>query len=252
MKLDRVGQGPALLYLHDWGFQAEVWRRQVEFFRGRYRNILIDYTLDPLPEGITHETLLERVCEGIEGLLDPAERKPKAILAHGLGAFVAYELMQRGVEPGALVLLGGYARFTNGGSYLSGLSPARVADLRKELQADARRMLRHYHQLAFSAADEPLPEARQPIPYEAAGFLKVAFDTLASHDYLDVLDHVACRSLVVQGEEDRLCPVWQGELLRKRLKQSAFFLCRGAGHVPFATQYAQVNRRLEQFLEEGA
>jgi pimeloyl-ACP methyl ester carboxylesterase len=252
MKLDMVGQGPALIYLHDWGFQTDVWRRQVDFFRGRYRNILIDYALDPLPADVTHETLLERVCEAIEARLDPADRTPKAILAHGLGAYVAYELMQRGVVPGALVLLGGFVRFTNGGAYLSGLAPERVAELRKELHEDSRQMLRHYRQLALSAADETVPEAQQPIPFESADFLKVAFDTLASHDYVDVLDHLTCRALVIQGEEDRLCPVWQGELLRKRLKHSAFFLCRGAGHVPFATQYAQVNRRLEQFLEDGA
>jgi pimeloyl-ACP methyl ester carboxylesterase len=113
-------------------------------------------------------------------------------------------------------------------------------------------MLRHYHQLAFSAAEEGSPETRPPVPYESEAFLKIAFDTLASHDYVEVLGHLECRVLVVQGEEDRLCPVWQGELLRKHLRQSAFYLCRGAGHVPFVTQYAQVNRRIEQFLEEGA
>lgn len=69
---------------------------------------------------------------------------------------------------------------------------------------------------------------------------------------MDVLPHLKCRALVIQGEEDRLCPVWQGELLRKLMRNSAFYLCRGAGHVPFVTQYAQVNRRLEQFLEDAA
>lgn len=252
MKLEVVGQGPALLYLHDWGFQSQVWNRQVEFFRARYRNLVVDYNLEPLPAGATHETLLEHVCQGIEDQLDPADRKPRAILAHGFGAYVAYELMQRGLEPGALVLLGGFARFTNGGSYLSGQAPERVAAMRKELLEDPRQMLRHYHQLAFSAAEETLPEARQPLPFDATDFLKIAFDTLASHDYVEVLPHLTCRALVVQGEEDRLCPVWQGELLRKLLRNSAFYLCRGAGHVPFVTQYVQVNRRLEQFLDEGS
>jgi pimeloyl-[acyl-carrier protein] methyl ester esterase len=252
MKLDTVGQGPALIYLHDWGFQADVWRRQVEFFRGRYRNVVIDYTLEPVPADLTHETLLERICEELSARLDAADRTPRAILAHGFGAYLAYELIQRGIEPGALVLLGGYARFTNGEGYLSGQAPERVAELRKELQADERQMLRHYHQLALSPSEVNSPEAQLPVPYESADFLKIAFDTLASHDYVDVLADLPCKALVVQGEEDRLCPVWQGELLRKRLRQSVFYLCRGAGHVPFVTQYAQVNRRIEQFLEEGA
>lgn len=151
MKLDTVGQGPALLYLHDWGFQAEVWNRQVEFFRGRFRNIVVDYNLEPMPGDVTHATLLEHLCTGIEARLDPSDREPRAVFASGLGAYIAYELMQRGMEPEVLILIGGFARFTNGEGYLSGQAPEHVADLRKELQEDFRQMLRHYHRLTLSA-----------------------------------------------------------------------------------------------------
>jgi pimeloyl-ACP methyl ester carboxylesterase len=133
---------------------------------------------------------------------------------------------------------------------MSGLSQDRVSSMRKALQTDAREMLRRYAQFAFSGVDEAVPgPAELAMPYNAAEFLRVTFDALISHDYADVIPKLPCRALIIHGEHDRISPIWQGELLRKLFKQSEFYLCRGAGHAPFLTQFVAVNRRIEQFLE---
>ncbi len=255
MNIEVVGQGPALIYLHGWGFQPQVWNRQVEFFRSRYRNVVVDYNLEQVPEGLTHESLLETLCgqfqTAMQGRL-AADERPKAIIAQGLGSFIGYELIERGWDPECLVLAGGLVRFTNDGAYMSGQSPERAAAMRKALHDDPKQMLRQYHRLAAGGTDSPLPaELAQGLPFNALEFLTLAFDTLLSHDYLDFIPKLPCRALVVQGENDKLSPVWQGELLRKLLRRSSLFLCREAGHLAFLTHYAEINRRIEQFLDEA-
>ncbi len=252
MKLESTGQGPTLVYLHDWGIPAQAWARQVEYFRAKYRNVVVDYHLASPPAATEHGDLLERLSEDLMQQLGPADRAPRALIAHGFGAFLAYELIDRGLAPEALVLIGGLVRFTNAEGYLSGLPQERVAAMRRALHTDPREMLRRWAQFAYSGGDEAVPDpAELALPYAAAEFLKVAFDTLISHDYAEVIPKLPCRALIIQGEHDRLSPVWQGELLRKLFHQSVFHLCKGAGHVPFITQFAAVNRRIEQFLEAG-
>jgi pimeloyl-ACP methyl ester carboxylesterase len=224
----------------------------VEFFRGKYRNVVVDYNLAAPPAGLGHEALLDFLSDQLLERLHAESRPPRAVIAHGFGAFLAYELIDRGLAPEGLVLLGGLVRFTNAEGYLSGLPQERVASMRRALQADPREMLRRWAQFAFSGAEESLPgPVDLALPYQAAEFLKLAFDALISHDYADMIPALPCRALIVQGEHDRLSPVWQGELLRKLFRQSVFHLCKGAGHAPFITQFAAVNRRIEQFLEAG-
>ncbi|HEX7927024.1 MAG TPA: alpha/beta hydrolase [bacterium] len=252
MKLEVTGQGPSLLYLHEWGFPAQSWKRQVDHFRAKYRNVVPDFNLAEYPPEWSHEDVFERLCDGLMQRLEAGDQAPRAVIAHGFGAFLAYELMDRGLNPESLVLVGGLVRFTNAEGYLSGLPQERVASMRKALQMDAREMLRRYAQFAFSGADETVPDPGElALPHHASEFLKVTFDALISHDYADVVPRLPCRTLLIHGDQDRLSPIWQGELLRKLLRKSEFYLCKGAGHAPNLTQFATVNRRIEQFLEQA-
>jgi len=252
MRWEATGQGAPLLWLHDWGFPSQGWVRQGEYFRAKYRNLVADYHTHQVPHTLDHEAALDWICDGLLERLDPSDRAPRALVAHGFGAFLAYELIDRGLNPQSLVLIGGLVRFTNAEGYLSGLPQQRVATMRRALQTDSREMLRRYAQFSFSGADETLPDAiEMALPYPAAELLRVTFDALISHDYTEVIPKLPCPALIIQGEHDRLSPVWQGETLRKLFKRSVFHLCRGAGHAPFVTQFAAVNRRIEQFLEQG-
>ena len=235
MKVESIGQGRPLLYLHDWGFNSQVWNHQVDYLRGRFRNCLVNYNLPKVGTDVSHETLLvllaRRMRENWPG------EPPHGILAHGFGAFLAYELIEQGWQPNCLALFGGLVRFTNGEGYLSGLAPEQVHHLRRKLHDSPQLMLAEYYHSSFSGEAESVPdELRDSMPLEAQEFLKVAFDAMISHDYTEMLADLPVRTLIFQGDADQLAPVWQGQLLRRLLKNSELYLCQGCGHVPFLSR----------------
>ncbi|MBI3992416.1 MAG: alpha/beta hydrolase [Candidatus Lambdaproteobacteria bacterium] len=248
MKIDKVGQGRPLVYLHDWGFTSQAWNHQVDFFRARHCNILVDYNADRLHPGASHETLLDDLSTELhEALLS---QPPAVLMAHGFGSFLAFELIERGLPVEALVLFGGLVRFTNDNDYLSGIARERVAGMRKALHENPRKMLLGFYQFVFSGQDETPPaELTRAMPVNSLDFLKMSFDAMISHDYRDMLGAFGCRALVVQGEDDKVTPLWQGELIRKLMRNASLELCKSTGHAPFITRYASVNRRVAQFLE---
>lgn len=251
MKIESIGQGRPLIYLHDWGFTSQVWYRQVEFFRPHYQNILIDYNLERMAQGVTHESLLESLSEDILAQLDG--QAAHAVLANGLGCFLAFELLDRGLHTDALVLFGGLVRFTNDDTYLSGLRQERVSAMRKALHSNPRKMLTGYYQFVFSGEGESPPdELTQSMPLNSLDFLKASFDAMISHDYHDMLPQVSCPTLIMHGDADKVAPLWQGEAVRKLMPNAALEVCKSAGHVPFLTHYPAVNRRVARFLETVA
>ena len=250
LKIESIGQGRTLLWLHDWGFDPQIWTHQVDFFRPRYRNLLVNYNLPEPPEGIAYDGLLAHLCRDIRAQWPADAGPPLAILASGLGSFLAYELIELGWQPATLVLFGGLVRFTNEGEYLSGLPREKVAAMRKALHEQPQKMLARYRRLAFEPEERLVPrELWQRAPSQGQAFLKLAFDAMITHDYQEFLPALEVRALVVQGEADQVAPVWQGQLLRRLLRRSEFLLLPGAGHLPFVTHYANLNRRIARFLE---
>lgn len=252
MKVHTIGQGRPLLYLHDWGFTTQAWNRQIDFFRGRYSNWLVDYNLEHLPAELTYDTLLEELCRRVLSRLELEAVQPAGIVASGLGAFLAYELIDRGLRPHTLVLCGGLVRYTNGDDFLSGLERSKVAAMRRRLHENPRRMLSGYYRFVFSGQGEAPPtELVECMPLNAVPFLKLAFDTLISHDYRELMAALRCPTLIVQGDADRIAPLWQGQFLRRLVPRSHIQVFRGAGHAPQVTHYAAVNRVMQQFLSEA-
>lgn len=253
LKIEAIGQGRPLLWLHDWGFDPQIWSRQIDFFRPRYRNLLVNYNLAEIPPGIAYDRLLGHLCAEIRAQWPLDAEPPHAMLAAGFGACLAYELIGGGWRPEALVLFGGIVRYTNEAEYLSGLPHAKVAAMRKALHEHPRRMLARYLRLAFEPEERRVPrELWQRPASQAMGFLKLAFDAMITHDYQEFLPDLDVRALVIQGDADRVTPVWQGQLLRRLLRRAEFHLCRGAGHMAFVTRYANLNRRIARFLESPA
>ncbi|MCZ6554158.1 MAG: alpha/beta hydrolase [SAR324 cluster bacterium] len=252
LTIEAIGQGRPILYLHGWGFDSQIWHRQVDFFRSGYRNCVVDYNLRDLPPEITYDTLLDHLCTLILERWDDPGTPPYSVFASGFGAFLAYELIERGVRPACLVLFGGPVRFTNDERYLSGLPPHQVSAMRRRLHQHPRAMLGDYYRLAFSGDGERAPQDLLAAPpTHALEFLKLAFDTLITHDFQELLPDLAVRSLIVQGDSDRLTPVWQAQLLRRLIGDAELWLCRGGGHLPFVTRYAHLNRRISRFLDDA-
>ncbi|MBI4084093.1 MAG: alpha/beta hydrolase [Candidatus Lambdaproteobacteria bacterium] len=253
MKVTIIGQGQPVLYLHGWGFDSQVWNRQVDFFRSRYANWLVDYNLAPAPADLTRENFFDRLCAPLLKRCADAGKPPAAVLANGLGAFLAYELIERGLAPERLVLCGGLLRFTNDEHYGSGVASQRVAAMRQALAANPRRMLSAYYHFVFSGrGEEPPRDLMECMPLNAVEFLRLAFDVLISYDFQELVPTLRLRTLVVHGEDDKASPIWQGQLLGKLLPDAALHRCKGAGHLPFVTHYAAVNRLIAQFIEGGA
>lgn len=67
-------------------------------------------------------------------------------------------------------------------------------------------------------------------------------------DQCDTLRAVRVPTLILCGEDDRLCPLDRHEMMRDLVPGSRLAVIRGAGHLPVLEQPEQTNQALQQWL----
>jgi pimeloyl-[acyl-carrier protein] methyl ester esterase len=210
------------------------------------------------PDTVPASFGLEELAADVADLFGALDLQGAVLAGWSLGSLVALA-----VEPllrhrlARLVLLGGTARFTEAEGYPHGL-PAR------ELRGMAARIKRDYHGTLdgfvrgmFGEGELEPPQleetvarltAAAPSPETALAGIGI----LADADLRQRLAGIGVPTLVVHGEEDRVCPPGGAAAMAAAIPGARLAMLAGVGHAPFISRPGQVLALLEQFMEESA
>lgn len=84
--------------------------------------------------------------------------------------------------------------------------------------------------------------------YLTAGRLKETYQKIINEDLEPVLSNIASPTLLIWGENDRDTPLADGMLMAQKIHRSKLITIKSAGHFPFIDDPAQVNKHIEDFL----
>ncbi len=243
-----AGRGPAVLLLHAFPLHREMWLPQVEALAGQYRVIALDARglgqSRPAPESLTMELYADDAA---------------AVLDHlGINKVVVAGLS-----------MGGYAALAFAKRHRTRLGGLVLADTRATADSDEGRAGR----LAFIdqaakfgmdwVATEMLPklQRQQPLPHVEAelrrlirtntvlGVAAAQRGMARRADATQDLSAIACPTLVMVGEEDRLTPPAMAQELATAIPNAKLITLSGAGHVANLEDPARFNVALLDFLQ---
>lgn len=175
------------------------------------------------------------------------------VVGWSTGGMLALELAQHYPQGIAqLILISSTARFTQTAGYPAGLPAAAVHQLSRRLARDAASTLSAFYRSLFPAAEEM---AAAPFLSDRVPDLVTRLDPIAlqhglqyllQQDLRAALSALRIPTLVLHGEADTVCPLAAGQFLAATLPQARLFTLPTAGHAPFMTQTAAVQRILVQ------
>jgi pimeloyl-ACP methyl ester carboxylesterase len=222
----------ALVLFHGWGATGDIWQPQVEYFRDQTKVLtptipawegdwLADY-LGELPLG---ECVL--VGWSLGGML----------LVEGLSK-------RRVAPPRGLVLVGVAPVFTRRPDYLWGQPSAMVRAMRRGVKENPRQVLDNFARQCLAPSEtayscQALATFASLPAYET---LTTGLDYLLTRDLRPLLPGLPPGTTIIQGQEDRIVPPVQGDLLRDQISGGRLYELTGAGHLPFLTQIPTFNR----------
>jgi len=246
-----AGHGPlTLLFLHGIGGNRDSFAEHLARGGKDYRVLCWDmpgYGGSPAVTPLTFEALAEAVV----ALLD-AERTEKAVLiGHSLGGMIAQESVARFPERvSGLVLFATSAAF--GGKddkFKNEFLAHRLAPLER-----GKTMAEVGEELVsglFATANPPAAWRARAIASMAAiapESYRAALECIVTFNRADDLARIACPTLALAAEHDRLAPPKTMERMAARIPGAMYRCIAGAGHLANIERHAAFNKALDEFL----
>ena len=263
LNLIDIGSGPPLLFVHGLGGCWQNWLENIPFFAGDYRVIAVDLPGFGESEMPARPISITGYARTLEALCDALDLDTVCVVGNSMGGFIAAEMAIRcPARVQALCLVAA-----------AGLSVARA-------RADRSRGVRHrienllFFSIAWFATRFPSlalrPRVRRwmlglvvahpeelPGPLiaeQVRGIAKPGFDpaleALTRYPIRDRLGEIACPTLIVWGDEDRLVPVSDAAEFEWLIADSRKLTYPDTGHAPMMERPERFNADLRAFLEQ--
>jgi pimeloyl-ACP methyl ester carboxylesterase len=258
-----LGQGPPLVFVHGLAGSWQNWLEQLPVFARERRVIALDlpgFGYSPMPaEKITipgYARTLDAVCQaldvdaaafvgnsmggfiGAELAISSPQRVERLVLVSAAGLTIAHQRSEPGLV--ALRRLENILAFYTGWIAAHSEAAARRSRLRRAVLA---LVAAHPDQLPAPLIAEQIRGSGKP------GFID-AVDALTSYPIRDRLGEIACPTLVVWGDRDRLVPVRDASEFERLIPNARKVIFEDTGHVAMLERPTRFDAVLEDFLAE--
>jgi pimeloyl-ACP methyl ester carboxylesterase len=261
---ERADAGKPLVFVHGLSGSWPNWLEQLPVFAREHRVIALDlpgFGHSPMP---AEKLSIAGYARMLDKLLDRLEIDAAALIGNSMGGFIAAELaiaFPQRVERLVLVSAAGVSTHQHRGSALAVPALRRLERVLLAVSAwtaaksDAvtRRarlrdltlsvVARHPSRLPAALAAEQVRGAGKP------GFMQ-GFEAVLDYAIRERLAEIACPTLIVWGDSDRLISVRDADVFAELIPNSRKVVFADTGHVAMLERPDEFNALLAQFLAE--
>jgi pimeloyl-ACP methyl ester carboxylesterase len=258
--------GSPLVFIHGLSGCWANWLEQLPVLAREHRVLTLDlpgFGHSPMP---TEQITMSGYARLLDRLLGELQIDAATIVGNSMGGFIAGELaiaFPQRVERLVLISAAGIstsaeaqprtARVVPALRRLETVLAASSAWVASKSDAVARRprlreatlnvVVRHPSRLPAALAAEQLRGAGKP------GFMQ-ALQALLDYDIRERLPEIACPTLIVWGDGDRLITVKDADVFAELIPNSRKVIFKDTGHVAMLERPAEFNALLEDFVSE--
>jgi pimeloyl-ACP methyl ester carboxylesterase len=255
-----------LVFIHGLSGCWANWLEQLPVLAREHRVVTLDlpgFGYSPMP-GDGREITISGYARLLDGLLCELGVDATAVVGNSMGGFIAAELaiaFPQRVERLVLISAAGISTTANPavervlpslrrletvlvgtGAWVASKSDA-VARRARLRDALLYVVARHPSRLPAALAAEQLRGAGKP------GFLQ-ALQSILGYDFRERLPEIACPTLIVWGDGDRLISVRDADAFEELIPNSRKVIFEDTGHMAMLERPAAFNALLEDFLAE--
>jgi pimeloyl-ACP methyl ester carboxylesterase len=259
-----LGEGSPVVFVHGLSGSWQNWLEQLPVLAREHRVVAVDlpgFGYSPMPR---EEISIAGYARLLDGLLGELGIAAAAVVGNSMGGFIGAELaiaFPQRVERLVLVSAAGLSTHNDprtvhampalvrlqriiaaGAAWLASKSEEVVRRPRLR-EATMNLVVRHPSRLPAVLAAEQLRGAGKP------GFIP-ALEALIGYDVRDRLPEIACPTLIVWGDHDRLITVRDADVFEELIGDSRKVIFEDTGHMAMLERPEAFNELLSGFLAE--
>jgi len=209
-------------------------------------DIIIDYGFfsEVTTTTLTRELNLEDINDSI--LKNTIPNEPCVLIAHSLGALLALRSSQISEHIKAMVIIGGFSRFTSAAEeYPDGKPESGVIMMQNVMKLSCNMVLNKFFQAMTAPSDYQisLPKEKN-LPR-----LRDGLQCLRDIDCRDILKNIKIPVMIVHGDGDQVVSSKLAEYLSEHIPDSVLHLIPDAGHALPFTHTEESVKLIDYFLE---
>lgn len=238
---------PGLFFLHGWSGTDRIWdglkkqlTQQYNCITPNLNNLFAEYGEDNFINGL--KTRIE-------------EAGPVYLCGWSLGALLALQLAVLGCgNPLGIIIFNGTGYFSAPDE--TGVSPVIIRKLRINLAKNFEQEINKFWESIFTSneiAKGFLEKYRSLVRLADLdlNFLHYGLNCLENINLLPDLPRINLPVLILHGQEDQICPVKAGCLIKDLLSKSSLRCYPSSGHAVFFTKEEEVLNQMETFLNQN-
>lgn len=244
------GSGPAIVFLHGIGGNADNWAGQIASLNDEFR--CIGWNMPGYGGNAgAGEMSFAGMADDLAALLDDLGLNQAVICGLSMGGYLAQELVARHPQRvRGLILMCTSAAFGKpGGDFQTKFLAARLKPLDEgKTPADIAPQLAAGMQGPEAGPEvaELLTASMSRIPSET---YRAALNCLVTFDQRDNVKNIACPATLIAGEHDNTAPAQVMERMAARIDGASFHVIPGAGHIANIEKPDATNRLIADFMK---
>jgi sigma-B regulation protein RsbQ len=249
------GEGPAMVFVHGFGCDQNMWRLLAPRFAARYRTVLVDLvgsgSSDSSAWNPDRYATLHGHANDICQVMRACEIRDAVFVGHSVSAMIGLLANLECPELfSAQVMVGPSPCYINDGDYFGGFERGDILQLLETLESNYLGWSSNMAPVIMGAPDQP--ELAQELtnsfcrtdPEIAKHFARVTFLS----DHRADLRKLQTPTLILQCSDDVIAPQAVGEYMHRMIPHSTLRVIENVGHCPHLSAPSASVAAIEEFL----
>jgi sigma-B regulation protein RsbQ len=245
----------AMLLVHGYGCDQNMWRYITPHFKNQYKIILIDLVGSGKSDTNAYDydkySSLEGYADDIIDICDAFNLKNVCFVGHSVSAMIG--TLAANKRPSLfekLIMIGPSARYINDANYTGGFSQKDIDELLETLESN---YLGWSSEMASAITNNPeRPELTSELeasfcqnnPEIAKHFASVTF----LGDNRSDLKKLTIDALIIQSKTDAIASIEVGKFVHENVQNSSFIMLETTGHCPHLSAPDETVKAMKQYL----
>lgn len=230
-----------IVLIHGWACDESIWQETKRYLDPKCRLYTINLSIMK-----TMHSYRDAVIE----LIEQKGLDQVVLVGWSMGSLVAIQVARYlPYKVQGLVLVSATSKF------IGGMPPILVRKMKKRLSKNPERTFHDFYKLMFSSKEQAQGLDDKIIDNylsrRGIGDLQEdqsGLDFLLEVDVQEYLQHITCPTLLLHGEEDRICPLEGAKFIERQLPCAQLVSYSGVGHIPFLTEFRKFHQAIEEWL----